>query len=722
MSSNDRSSSNGKDPLNGCCEGRQLTCLPLPLGYTNDEDYVSDLLEFVTGEELFRTLCGGVHILDFFTLTPSLYDSLLEEDWRRWFELHDLDVLLDFVLREDLRPFLVSSTSPDSWRGKPAPPASLVSYLAKIRSLKLKRDQLCDLRNVNERANAGVPSKIPSSLALGMGKKKIHEVESFAKYVQNLSDRVAATAHRPVSHIVDFGSGQNYLGRTLASEPYNKHVIAVESRHANVERAREMDVSAKLVTKTAPPRNKKKFRRYVEERAEREGRDAREVMNAALKEDKIRQKTKRDAYLQEQNTTEPPRSGFEAPGLRKLDGDIVRAKLDRVPDGTGSVQYVEHRLEDGDLSTVIDEIVDDSVTSLLGDNMPRANSDGSIFRTAKVVGHQEIGKTSLMVVSIHSCGNLSHHGIRSLTLNPHVTAVALVGCCYNLVTERLTLPSHKLPSLRTLDEVPESYDKTRGSESNGDINSKLSRSAGGDCHGFPMSEKLCKYPNKGGTGVHLNITARMMALQAPKNWESEGKNTFFTRHFYRALLQRIFVDRGVIAPFAGEDDAEQLGSTRPRKYTPGGRRSPSTQAVIIGSLRKTAYASFTSYVRAAVLKLSTPSNHHPTIACTDMALVIAEKMEGLTDEDIIAYEAAYAPRVKDLSIVWTLMAYSAQLVEAVIVIDRWLWLREQDEVESCWVENVFDYSQSPRNMVVVGTKKISATADAVSRSFVRVPA
>jgi hypothetical protein len=55
--------------------------------------------------------------------------------------------------------------------------------------------------------------------------------------------------------------------------------------------------------------------------------------------------------------------------------------------------------------------------------------------------------------------------------------------------------------------------------------------------------------------------------------------------------------------------------------------------------------------------------------------------------------------------VWSLMAFSAGVVESLIVVDRWLWLQEQEEVAEAWVEPVFDYAVSPRNMVVVGIKK-----------------
>jgi hypothetical protein len=53
---------------------------------------------------------------------------------------------------------------------------------------------------------------------------------------------------------------------------------------------------------------------------------------------------------------------------------------------------------------------------------------------------------------------------------------------------------------------------------------------------------------------------------------------------------------------------------------------------------------------------------------------------------------------------WSLMAFSAGVVEAVVVVDRWLWLKEQQGIERAWVEAVFEYKHSPRNLVVVGVK------------------
>jgi hypothetical protein len=148
------------------------------------------------------------------------------------------------------------------------------------------------------------------------------------------------------------------------------------------------------------------------------------------------------------------------------------------------------------------------------------------------------------------------------------------------------------------------------------------------------------------------------------------------------------------------------GHTSHVNWTPPNGRGPGLSSdgtstpLTIGTLRKFAYNDFVSYVRAAVGKLTSTNSF-----CAVPPSFIKEKMDTLTDDDIRNYETQYADKKKELSVMWSLMAFSAGVVEAVIVTDRWLWLEEQDEVEHAWVEPVFEYRHSPRNLVVVGVKK-----------------
>ena len=590
--------------------------LPLNPGFDSAEAYVESLLSFVTSSELFQNLCGGVHILDFLTKEPVLYSTVLPEEWRIWFLSHDIPTILDLFMKEDdhLLESLKSSidTLPterkgtnSTWRDGPCPPKSLLEYIQAIRGHALNRDF-----HPPDAPSAVGPDPLPRHVAVGMKPKKIHEVESFVTYINGLIAKIEANEGHEITHIVDFGSGQNYLGRALASSPYNRQVIALESKKLNIVGAKSMDIMAGLAEKEKIMRNKKQYR-----------------------------------MCSSQQGKLCPSSSSPAPVNESIHSSFDRASVDKsTGKSTGKIQYVESFVQSGDLSAVVHKIIctPNGITKL----DPR-----------------------LMVISLHSCGNLLHHGLRSLLLNRSVKAVGMVGCCYNLLTERLGPPTYKLPSLRS-------------------SNLRLdATSSACDPHGFPMSERLARYQHEDGQGIRLNITARMMAVQAPENWTVTECESFFTRHFYRALLQRIFLDRGIVGKPIGDGD---VGGGSPCGWTGAG------PALTIGSLRKACYSSFTAYVRGATTKLADDQKRGSEIQ---------RRMEELTDEDISRYEESFKDKKKELSIVWSLMAFSASVAESCIVVDRWLYLKEQAEVRECWVDTVFDYKQSPRNLVVVGIKK-----------------
>ena len=588
--------------------------LPLPIGFADADAYVDSLLYFISSSEYYQTFCGGVHILDFFTSEPDLYSTILPASWREWFRHKDVPDVLDVFLRADLSSAGDGGQHDKERKWRDDIPESLLGYIKSIRKHSLRRDF----------AQTTVPP-MSRQVSVGMKPKKIHEVECFASYVDQLASNIAKRDDE-ISHLVDFGSGRNYLGRALASPPYGKHLVAVESRSGNIEGARIMDISAKLAEKEKVMRDKRLYRMQ----------DPNKNSRAFLRERDIGKDEMLGPKLKDASPKEQP----EMDGLDAFDETEK-----------GSIQYVENQIMDGDLSQITNQL-----------SSRRTPSHGPCNQSPR-----------LMVISLHSCGNLIHHGLRSLILNPSVVAVALIGCCYNLMTERLGPPTYKLPSLRPANE-------------------RVRRESGAfDPHGFPMSERLARLPIQGGQGVHMNITARMMAVQAPENWTQAESEGFFTRHFFRALLQRIFVDRGVVGPLGPLPADEHAGGQAPTAS--GGSRS-----VIIGSLRKACYASFSAYVWGAVNKLMKSHEH---------GAWIGERMSSLTDAEIADYEARYSHSKQELSIVWSLMAFTAIVAESVIFVDRWCFLKEQDEVEDCWVEPVFSYESSPRNLVVVGVKKRS---------------
>jgi hypothetical protein len=633
---------------------------PLPLSerFSDPDTYINSLLDFTTTSELFQRLCGGVHILDFITREPDLYSAILPLSWRQWFSAQELQEILDLLMREDLEQFSPhpadktqvegspgvslgeGAPRPPTWRDGPLPPESLLDYIRDIRGHCLSRRH-----HTVDKMKGSPPNckqtRLARHVAVGMKPKKIHEVESFARYLDDLAADLAHRNDIEITHLVDFGSGQNYLGRTLASEPYDRDVIAIESKRLNIDGARGMDVTAKLAKKQQIIRNKKEHRSQL---------------------------IKKNVKLDKDNKELPTVLANCAPWKPISSGEKDVSKTQRLGDPTDTeqskIQYIEHEITSGDLTPVIEKaIVGQTTSPRILPNQDHCDEHPDSSKVPKAAN------ASLMVISLHSCGNLLHHGIRSLILNPSVAAIALVGCCYNLVTERLGPPSYKLPTLR----LP---------------NSRLDQtSLAYDPHGFPMSERLATYDHGQGKGVRLNITARMMAVQAPYNWTLSECEAFCKRHFFRALLQRVFVDLGVLSKPTLADDT---GGGSPRGW------SGIDQPIILGSLPKACYSSFTAYVRGAVAKLADDS---------DRGLSIRQKFDVLTDAELEDYERRYHGKKKELSIIWSLMAFSATVVESVIVVDRWLFLREQELVQDCWVEAVFDYGQSPRNLVVVGIKR-----------------
>lgn len=585
--------------------------LPCSAEFASPEEYVEALLEFTRTTDVFQILCGGVHILDFFTTDPGIFHAALPEEWHAFLLSFDVMKLLDLFLRDDLDNLKFED-------GQEPPPESLLGYVRSIRRLSLKRDFVS--------SHSKLPV-LPKSVAVGMKPKKKHEVANFVDYLDRLSESISTQTGNDISHFVDFGSGQNYLGRALASDPYNRHVVAVEGRENNVTAARGYDLTAGLAIRPKVMRNKKLWSQIVEKLGPDHQRDP-EALARAVKEV----------------------AGDDAFEFRPV--NTLKAQYPS-EEGKGFIQYISGRLDSGDLAEVIS-------------NIEHKKSESG---TAK--------DPNLMAVSIHSCGNLSHYGIRSLIMNPDIRAVAIVGCCYNLLTEKLGPPTYKHAYLRpTLQAV------------NGRI---VRESEKRDPQGFPMSNRFSTYKED---GVRLNITARMMACQAPQNWTKGESDGFFSRHFFRAVLQRMFLDRGVVNRIWHHSTGD--GSK-------GQSESPfdmSTNPVVIGALRKSCYATLKTYIRGAIEKLTTSTEYK------QYADVMREKMADITDEEIERYEAMYLPRKKELCVIWSLMAISATVVESLIVADRWTFLKENnDVVKHAWVETVFDYGESPRNLVVVGVKK-----------------
>ncbi|WYZ42502.1 hypothetical protein EsH8_VI_000201 [Colletotrichum jinshuiense] len=241
--------------------------------------------------------------------------------------------------------------------------------------------------------------------------------------------------------------------------------------------------------------------------------------------------------------------------------------------------------------------------------------DGTAPLTAEMAAWAE-GK-ACMLVGLHACGNLSEHMLRYFTTVPFITFLGAVGCCYNHIVPR----SAACPD------------------------------------GFPISARMRN------RGVVLSATALMTGCQAPNNWEradlSKEESTYSKRRFYRALLEKIFFDKGV------ELDKEN----RP-----------------VWGVRKGDTANFTRFTRRVMECLGVDGSK-------------------ISDDELVAYEDRYRDYDGKVAILWTLSVLCCKIVESVVALDRY-WFLAENGGENVDVLPIFDYKISPRNLMLVADKEI----------------
>ena len=245
--------------------------------------------------------------------------------------------------------------------------------------------------------------------------------------------------------------------------------------------------------------------------------------------------------------------------------------------------------------------------------------DGSPALSATI--NDWAGGDKCMLVGLHACGSLSEHMIRYFAAVPCIEALAVVGCCYNHIAPR----SASCPS------------------------------------GFPISLAMRK------RDVVLTPTALMTGCQAPNNWRrpQEGDtSTFGRRRLYRAILEKVFFDKGLRIYGSATEDKPVWGT------------------------RKGDLANLATFAQRAM-------------ECLDI------EQRQISAAELLTYEQRYAHCEGQIAILWTLSVLCCKVVESVIALDRYWFLLEQGAAQVDIVP-IFDFKVSPRNLMLVADKPASA--------------
>jgi SAM-dependent methyltransferase len=171
--------------------------------------------------------------------------------------------------------------------------------------------------------------------------------------------------------------------------------------------------------------------------------------------------------------------------------------------------------------------------------------------------------------------------------------------------------------------------------------------------GFPISSFM--RTNK----LNLSTSALITGCQAPTNWNHNPDSIFARKHWYRAVLEKLLHDKKLV----------QEGSQRP-----------------VWGIRNGDLKNFTAYTSRALSSLK------------------LEIGKDVTEQEIVEYEEGYKHRVAETAILWTLSVLLCRVVESVIALDRLFFLREAG-MRDVDVLPIFDYKESPRNLMIVASKK-----------------
>lgn len=177
--------------------------------------------------------------------------------------------------------------------------------------------------------------------------------------------------------------------------------------------------------------------------------------------------------------------------------------------------------------------------------------------------------------------------------------------------------------------------------------------------GFPISSALRK------NNLKLSPTSLMIGCQAPSNWRNpdqkgdiEERSIFGRRRLYRAIMEKILFDKEI-----------NVNAT--------------TDKPVWGT-RKGDLINFTKYARRAMDCLNIDYEKIPT-------------------EELVAYEEQYSGYEGRIAILWTLGVLCCKIVESVVAMDRYWFLKEQ-RAHGVDIIPIFNFGVSPRNLMIVAEK------------------
>jgi hypothetical protein len=265
---------------------------------------------------------------------------------------------------------------------------------------------------------------------------------------------------------------------------------------------------------------------------------------------------------------------------------------------------------------------------------------------------------SICLIGLHTCGDLSPIMMNLFLSQKRVKLLINIGCCYHKITEKGD--EHEDLSSLTFENKNITY-------------------------GYPLSEFVKKNSSN---GLVLTNGGKVIACAALEKWSTaEGAVNNFRRNSHRCALEAF------LHHYQGSPDHIKH-NTQPIIYNIG--RVPDR------------YSTFTDYAAFSLQMLKSKTQIHNT----SLMNMITEHEQNRGPNDVLCkkldeFYKALGPRsderVACLDAYWSIRAIIGPIIEALIIIDRYMFLKERTDIVD--VIRIFEEEVSPRNLVLIAAKK-----------------
>lgn len=303
---------------------------------------------------------------------------------------------------------------------------------------------------------------------------------------------------------------------------------------------------------------------------------------------------------------------------------------------------------------------------------------------------------AIILTGLHACGDLTPTLLHSFVCSPRAHALAVVGCCLQLMGETGGFP---------LSAHVADYLRSRGLTGPRLLSRRLrllaakapAREAGRGGAPVAGAHAAGQASGRGGararTGPAIDHdgtpAAAAAAAAAPAADGGRAALSGDERALWRPLLSLVLWERFGVREAAEEDGVAAGRADADAHAQAGGSGAQQRQAAVrVGKLARKC-ASFSEFARRAVEKLG-----------------VGDPAAAGTDDELSALAALGMQRAAELHRLEALRLACAPVIEALVALDRLLFLRESAGCTGAWLVRAFDEAVSPRALALVAIRHV----------------